>query len=105
MFDTTYRIGEPSIQVMPDENGDCHEAHFVAPVLGALPVGPNQLALVQMGILRLPLDKTMIGNLITALGEANAMIKSRPQIQTATSMSEADAIAQMRQLADGNLRG
>jgi hypothetical protein len=105
MFDTTYRIGEPVVQLMPDENGDVYELQVIAPVLMMIPVAPQQAMLVQAGILRLPMDKNVVDNLSSAFAEAQESMKARSQIQTASSMSEAEVLAQMKQQAEALRNG
>ena len=104
MFDTTYNIGTPSIQILQDENGDAFEAQFIAPVMAVVPVGPQQAALVPMGAIRFNLDKALAANIAAGLQEASDALKTRPQVQTASSMSEADALAEMAKQAQ-SLRG
>lgn len=105
MFDTTYRIGEPVVQLMPDENGDSYELQVIAPVLMVLPVGPQQAMLIQSGIIRLPMDKNVVDNLISSLADASDMMKVRSQIQTAADMSEAEALAEMKRQAEALRNG
>lgn len=101
MFDTTYRVGGAIVELQPDESGDIHEIHVIMPVLAALPVGPGQMALMQMGVLRLPMDHDIVENLVAQLTEAQESLKPRSQIQTATDMSQAEAIAEMRRQVEG----
>lgn len=105
MFDTTYRIGDPTIQIQQDESGEAYEAQFVAPVLAIMPVGPGQGALIQMGILRFNVDKQMASNLAGGFSEAAEMLKTRSQVQTASNMSEAEALAAMAKQAESLRRG
>lgn len=104
MFDTTYNIGTPTIQIMQDENGAAYEAQFVAPVNAIVPVSPQQAALVPMGAIRFNVDKITAANIAAGFQEASEALKARPQVQTAATMSEADALAEMAKQAQ-HLRG
>lgn len=99
MFETTYRIADPGVQIMQSEDGEAYELQIVAPVVAQVPISQTQAALVAMGIVRLPMDKAMVGNLIAALTEGEKSLKARSQIQMAGSMSEAEQLAQMQREA------
>lgn len=97
LFETTIRVAPGQVQVQPDEHGDAYELFVAMPVLMFIPVGPNQLAPIQGGVLRVGMNKETAKSYLDDLTEAEALLKNPPGssgITIAGNMSEAERFAQ-----------
>lgn len=98
-FDSTIRVGQAFTETQVEEDGKAYDGQLVFSVITVLPVGPQQVMPLPLGILRVPLNKQACGSLIESLQELHASLDERSNIEVATNLSAVEAAAQRAQEA------
>lgn len=93
-FDTTLRIADPHVMLIEDEDtGKSYEAHILVQQLTLIPVGPNQVAAIPLGVLRMPVAKKALEAFVKEAQVALEGMSERSDITIAGNMNEADQVA------------
>jgi hypothetical protein len=76
-FDATIRVGEASVESIPSPDGKTYEGQLVLGMMTIVPVGPQQLLPVPVGVLRVPLNKQSASALIESPQDATRAFSGR----------------------------
>jgi hypothetical protein len=95
-FDATVRVASVFFQPIENEDGDIYDAHMILGVATLLPVGPDQVVPLPFGTLRVPLNHEALSDIEKQIAEVKELLKRRPQVETASSVAEAERLAEFQ---------